>query len=140
MAPLRCRNNVPTPISISEYYPTIPTASQGDLSQPHIPATQPHVHDIAISDVRCNSSFSGNREPLSSCVACTRRLHVQPRSRGALRVRALRLNTLCNERAQGMPGAGRNPWPACNKESRRQSPQVQPNIRHSLRDSFNAYT
>jgi hypothetical protein len=26
-----------------------------------------------------------------------------------------------------MPGAGRNPWPACRKESRRQSPQVQPN-------------
>src|SRR5262245_35328859 len=30
------------------------------------------------------------------------------------------------ERAQGMPGAGRNPWPACNKERRRQLPQVQP--------------
>ena len=30
-------------------------------------------------------------------------------------------------RAQGMPGAGRNPWPACSKKSRRQSPQVQPN-------------
>jgi polygalacturonase len=43
--------DVPTPISISEYYPTIPTASQGDLSQPHIAATQPFVHDIAISDV-----------------------------------------------------------------------------------------
>jgi len=26
-----------------------------------------------------------------------------------------------------MPGAGRNPWPACNKKSRRQVPQVQPN-------------
>ena len=33
--------DVTTPISISEYYPTIPTVSQGDLSQPHIPATQP---------------------------------------------------------------------------------------------------
>jgi polygalacturonase len=43
--------DVPTPISISEYYPTIPTATQGDLSQPHIPATQPHVHDIFISDL-----------------------------------------------------------------------------------------
>jgi hypothetical protein len=30
------------------------------------------------------------------------------------------------ERARGMPGAGRNPWPACSKKSRRQSPQVQP--------------
>jgi polygalacturonase len=43
--------DVTTPISISEYYPTIPTVSQGDLSQPHIPATQPYVHDIAISDL-----------------------------------------------------------------------------------------
>ena len=38
-----------------------------------------------------------------------------------------------------MPGAGRNPWPASNKKSWRQSPQVQPIIRHSLRDGFNAY-
>jgi hypothetical protein len=30
------------------------------------------------------------------------------------------------KRALGMPGAGRNPWPACNKKRRRQSPQVQP--------------
>jgi hypothetical protein len=43
--------DVATPISISAYYPTIPTATQGDLPQPQIPATQPHVHDIAISDV-----------------------------------------------------------------------------------------
>jgi len=32
-----------------------------------------------------------------------------------------------SKRAQGMPGAGRNPWPACSKKSRRQLPQVQPN-------------
>src|SRR5215471_3896621 len=43
--------DVPTPISLSEYYPTIPGATQGDLTQPHIAATQPHVHDIRISDV-----------------------------------------------------------------------------------------
>jgi polygalacturonase len=43
--------DVPTPISLSEYYPTIPGATQGDLPQPQIPATQPHVHDIFISDV-----------------------------------------------------------------------------------------
>jgi len=30
------------------------------------------------------------------------------------------------KKARGMPGAGRNPWPACRKERRRQSPQVQP--------------
>jgi polygalacturonase len=43
--------DVPTPISLSEYYPTIPGATQGDITQPHIPATQPHVHDIVISDL-----------------------------------------------------------------------------------------
>jgi len=43
--------DVTTPISISEYYPTIPSASQGDITQPHIPATVPHVHDITISDL-----------------------------------------------------------------------------------------
>jgi hypothetical protein len=37
------------------------------------------------------------------------------------------------KRAQGRPGAGRNPWPACRKKCRRQSPQVQPN-HPSLRD------
>jgi polygalacturonase len=43
--------DVPTPISLSEYYPTVPAANQGDLTQPHIPATEPMVHDIFISDV-----------------------------------------------------------------------------------------
>jgi polygalacturonase len=43
--------DVATPISISEYYPTIPGPSQGDLAQPEIPATQPRVHDIEISDL-----------------------------------------------------------------------------------------
>jgi polygalacturonase len=42
---------VPTPISLSEYYPTVPTATQGDLPQPQIPATVPKVHDIFISDL-----------------------------------------------------------------------------------------
>ena len=39
-----------------------------------------------------------------------------------------------------MPGAGRNPWPACKNASTRQSPQVQPVIRHSLRDGLTVYT
>jgi len=43
--------DVTTPISISAYYPTIPGPTQGDLPQPQIPATQPRVHDIEISDV-----------------------------------------------------------------------------------------
>ena len=43
--------DVTTPISISAYYPTIPGPTQGDLTQPQIPATQPRVHDIEISDV-----------------------------------------------------------------------------------------
>jgi polygalacturonase len=43
--------DVTTPISLSEYYPTIPGPTQGDIQQPQIPATQPHVHDIFISDL-----------------------------------------------------------------------------------------
>jgi polygalacturonase len=43
--------DVTTPISLSAYYPTIPTPTQGDLTQPQIPATQPRVHDIEISDL-----------------------------------------------------------------------------------------
>jgi polygalacturonase len=43
--------DVATPISLSEYYPTIPTPTQGDITQPQIPATQPRVHDIEITDV-----------------------------------------------------------------------------------------
>jgi polygalacturonase len=43
--------DVTTPLSLSEYYPTIPGATQGDITQPQIPATQPHVHDIFISGV-----------------------------------------------------------------------------------------
>jgi polygalacturonase len=43
--------DVPTPLSLSEYYPTVPSASQGDITQPQIPATEPKVHDIFISDV-----------------------------------------------------------------------------------------
>jgi polygalacturonase len=40
---------VGTPISLSEYYPTVPSATQGDITQPQIPATEPKVHDIFIS-------------------------------------------------------------------------------------------
>src|SRR5260370_24493233 len=43
--------DVATPISLSEYYPNIASATQGDITQPQIPATQPHVHDIFISDL-----------------------------------------------------------------------------------------
>jgi polygalacturonase len=43
--------DVTTPLSLSEYYPTIPGATQGDITQPHIPATQSNVHDIFISGV-----------------------------------------------------------------------------------------
>jgi len=43
---------------------------------------------------------------------------------------------------KGAGNAGRWPQPMARlqKKSRRQSPQVQPNLRHSLRDGFNAYT
>jgi polygalacturonase len=43
--------DVGTPISLSEYYPTVPTATQGDIAQPQIPATEPKVHDIFISNL-----------------------------------------------------------------------------------------
>jgi polygalacturonase len=43
--------DVGTPISLSEYYPTVPSATQGDITQPEIPATEPKVHDVLISDL-----------------------------------------------------------------------------------------
>ncbi len=43
--------DVATPISISAYYPTIPGPTQGDIAQPHVPATQPYIHDITISNL-----------------------------------------------------------------------------------------
>jgi hypothetical protein len=51
------------------------------------------------------------------------------RSRGAIAPELFRQTTLRIEGAQGMPGAGRTHvfernWSACNKERRRQSPQV----------------
>jgi polygalacturonase len=41
--------DVPTPLSLSEYYPTVPTATQGDIEQAI--TREPHVHDISISNV-----------------------------------------------------------------------------------------
>jgi hypothetical protein len=38
-----------------------------------------------------------------------------------------------------MPGAGRNPWPPCNKKARGRNHRFSRIIRHSLRDGFNAY-
>ena len=49
------------------------------------------------------------------------------RRRDACRARAFRDRSPSSDRGRGeCRVAGRNPWPACNKESRRQSPQVQP--------------
>jgi hypothetical protein len=45
-----------------------------------------------------------------------------------------------DERAQGMPGEGLTHGPPAERKRRRQSPQDQPNIRHSLRDGFTAYS
>lgn len=39
--------DVPTPLSLSEYYPTIPSATQGDIVQPI--TEEPHVHDVTVS-------------------------------------------------------------------------------------------
>lgn len=41
--------DVPTPLSLSEYYPNIPTATQGDIVQTI--TREPFVHDISISNV-----------------------------------------------------------------------------------------
>ncbi len=43
--------DVPTPISISAYYPTVPGPTAGDIAQPQVPASEPHIHDITISNV-----------------------------------------------------------------------------------------
>ena len=43
--------DVPTPLSLSEYYPTIPDVKQGDITQPEPPDTRPFVHDITITNV-----------------------------------------------------------------------------------------
>ena len=43
------------------------------------------------------------------------------------------------KRAQGMPGAGRNPWPPCIKKARGRNHRFSRIIRHSLRNGFNAY-
>ena len=43
------------------------------------------------------------------------------------------------KRAQGMPGAGRNPWPPCIKKARGRNLRFSRIIRHSPRDGFNAY-
>jgi polygalacturonase len=39
--------DVPTPLSLSDYYPTVPTASQGDITQ--TTTAEPYMHDITIS-------------------------------------------------------------------------------------------
>jgi hypothetical protein len=47
-------------------------------------------------------------------------------SRRALRPRFVRWITLSKTEGAGNAGSWPPPWPACNKESRRQLPQVQP--------------
>ncbi len=43
--------DVPVPLSLSDDYPTIPNSGQADIAQPRIPATQPYVHNIVISNL-----------------------------------------------------------------------------------------
>ena len=47
--------DVGTPLSLSEYYPTIPEPTQGDIAQPEPAATRPYVHDISINTVEANN-------------------------------------------------------------------------------------
>ena len=65
---------------------------------------------------------------------------VQARSHGAWRPGDAAASALDNDEGAGNAGRRPRPWPACEQKCRRQVPQVQPNIRHSLRGSFNAYT
>jgi hypothetical protein len=58
---------------------------------------------------------------MSKSAKTTIRILAAPNARGLLHARPSK-----EVRAQGMPGAGRNPWPACSQKSRRQLPQVQP--------------
>lgn len=41
--------DVPTPLSISDYYPTVPTATQGDITQAI--TAEPYMHDISITNL-----------------------------------------------------------------------------------------
>jgi hypothetical protein len=52
------------------------------------------------------------------------------------------LRPLDPQRSEGAGNAGRRPrpWPPCSEKSTGKEPQVQPIIRHSLRDGFTAYT
>jgi hypothetical protein len=58
--------------------------------------------------------------------------------RGAFASELCRVDRPQDERAQGMPGEGLTHGPPAERKCRRQSPQDQPNIRHSLRDGFTA--
>jgi hypothetical protein len=62
--------------------------------------------------------------------------HMSAFSRRVSRPSLMRASPSIIERAQGRPGAGRTHGPPANKKQAA-SPQVQPNIRPSLRDGFN---
>jgi hypothetical protein len=70
--------------------------------------------------------------PNSACCArCHDMLHVPgvtPHSRGAFRVRVLGMTCPRDDEGAGNAGRWPHPWPACRKNSRRQSPQVSRDI------------
>ena len=45
--------DVPTPLSISAYYPTVPTATQGDIVQPI--TAEPYIHDVTITNLNATN-------------------------------------------------------------------------------------
>jgi hypothetical protein len=67
-----------------------------------------------------------------------KQLNAQPPavSRRNLRPKLCLRAALDQQRAQGMPGAGRNPWPPCNKKARGRNHRFSQIIRHSLRDGL----
>ena len=85
--------------------------------------------------VHLSARVSASRRRLIQMSNNQERMH--PQSRGAMRPSFAGTNR--PEEGAGKAGCWPHPWPACNKKSRRQSPQVQPIIRPSPRNGFNGF-
>ena len=111
--------DVPIPLSLSEYYPTIPDPTAGDIVQPI--TNEPHVHDILISNVtatnpgtvRAATTTGGLIVGVPESPIANLRLdhvHITSLSPTFMRLRNL-VNSTCNDVTirpvnQGSPNAG----------------------------------
>ncbi len=99
--------DVPTPLSLSDYYPTVPTPTQGDLPQPI--TAEPYTHDISITDlnatnprtVRQTNTTGGlilglplNESPIYNLTL--NHVHISAAQATTIRVRNL-ANSSCND-------------------------------------------